>query len=243
MYRAFRAPTLNELYRSFRVQNVLTLNNPSLNAERLTGAEAGVNVTALQHRLDLRGTFFWSDIVDPVQNVTIAPQASPVLKQKENVGRIRSRGVELDGVMRLSRDVQISAGYEFTDATVVNFTVPAGQISILGKKVAQVPQNVFTWEARYWNPSRLLLSVQGRFVGNQFDDDQNLYPLGQFYTMDLQVGRNVTRNLEVFAAAENLLDERYNVANTPTATGSLFNIGPPLLYRVGLRLNFPAEHP
>jgi outer membrane receptor protein involved in Fe transport len=241
MYRAFRAPTLNELYRSFRLANVLTLNNPYLNAERLTGAEAGVNISTLERKLDLRGTFFWSDIVDPVQNVTTDATSSPVIRQKENLGRIRSRGVELDGVVHISRDVQLSAGYDFTAATVVNYSVPPGEISLLGNRVAQVPRNVFTWEARYWNPSRIMLSVQGRFVGNQFDDDQNQYPLGRFYTMDLQVGRNVTRNLEVFAAAENITDERYNVANTPTAAGSLFNIGPPILYRVGLRLNFPHE--
>lgn len=241
VYRAFRAPTLNELYRTFRVANVLTTNNPLLNAERLTGAEAGVNVTTLDRKLDLRGTFFWSDIVDPVENVTIDATASPVLRQKQNLGRIRSRGVELDGVVHVDRNVQISAGYAFTDASVVNYTVPAGEVSLLGNRVAQVPRNVFTWEARYWNPSRFLLSVQGRFIGNQFDDDQNQYPLGRFYTMDLQVGRNLTRNLELYAAAENLLDERYNVANTPTATGSLFNIGPPLLYRIGLRINWPAE--
>ena len=241
MYRAFRAPTLNELYRSFRLANVLTLNNPFLNAERLTGAEAGVNVTAFDRKLDLRGTFFWSDIVDPVENVTTNPTSSPVLRQKQNLGRIRSRGVELDGVVHVRRDIQISAGYAFTGATVVNYTVPPGEPSLLGNDVAQVPRNVFTWEARYWNPARIMLSVQGRFIGNQFDDDQNQYPLGRFYTMDLQIARNVTRNLEVFAAAENLLDERYNVANTPTATGSLFNIGPPLLYRIGLRMNFPAE--
>ena len=244
MYRAFRAPTLNELYRSFRVGNVLTQNNPYLNAERLTGAETGVDVTTLEHRLDLRGTFFWSDIVDPVQNVTINPTTNPVLRQKQNVGRIRSRGVELDGVVHVRRDIQISAGYVFTDATIVNYNVPAGEISLLGKQVAQVPRNGFTWEARYWNPSKLMLSVQGRFVGNQFDDDQNLYPLGRFYTMDLQVGRNITRNLEAFAAAENITDYRYKVANTPTSTGgSLFNLGPPILYRVGMRLNFPSEHP
>jgi outer membrane receptor protein involved in Fe transport len=243
MYRAFRAPTLNELYRSFRLANVLTLNNPHLSAERLTGAEAGVNITTLERKLDLRGTFFWSDIVDPVENVTINPMSSPVLRQKENLGRIRARGVELDGVLHVGRAVQISAGYEFTAATVVNYTVPPGAISLLGNKVAQVPRNVFTWEARCWNPSRIMLSLQGRFVGNQFDDDQNQYPLGRFYTMDLQVGRNVTRNLEVFVAAENILDQRYNVANTPTANGSLFNIGPPLLYRIGLRLNFPQEKP
>jgi outer membrane receptor protein involved in Fe transport len=241
MYRAFRAPTLNELYRSFRLANVLTQNNPYLNAERLTGAEAGVNITTLERKLDLRGTFFWSDIVDPVENVTTNPNSSPVIRQKENLGRIRSRGVELDGVVHISRDVQISAGYDFTAATVVNYTVPQGAISLLGNRMAQVPRNIFTWEARYWNPSRILLSVQGRFVGNQFDDDQNQYPLGRFYTMDLQLGRNITRNMEVFAAFENLLDQRYNVANTPVANGSLFNIGPPILYRVGLRLNFPAE--
>ncbi len=241
MYRAFRAPTLNELYRSFRLANVLTLNNPFLNAERLTGAEAGVNVSAFEHKLDLRGTFFWSDIVDPVENVTTDPTSTPVLRQKENLGRIRSRGLELDSVVHIRRDIQLSAGYEFTAATVVNYTVPAGQVSLLGNAVAQVPRNVFTWEARYWNPSRIMFSVQGRFVGNQFDDDQNQYPLGRFYTMDLQIGRNLTRNLEIFAAAENILDERYNVANTPVSGGSLFNIGPPTLYRIGVRLNFPQE--
>jgi hypothetical protein len=68
-----------------------------------------------------------------------------------------------------------------------------------------------------------------------------LYPLGRFYTMDRQIGRNVTRNAEVLAAAENLLDQRYNVVNKPTVAGSLFNIGPPILYRVGQRLNFPQE--
>lgn len=240
-YRAFRAPTLNELYRSFRLANVVTLNNPYLNAERLTGAEAGVNVTALQRRLDVRGTFFWSDLVDPVENVTIDPGSSPVLRQKQNLGRIRSRGIEVDGSFRVSHDIQVSAGYEFTDASVVNYTVPPGAVSLLGKRVAQVPRNVFTWEARYWNPSRLLLSVQGRFIGNQFDDDQNLYPLGRAYTMDVQVGRNLTRNLEIFAAAENVLNQRYHVANTPFNGTPLLNLGPPILYRAGLRLNLPPE--
>jgi outer membrane receptor protein involved in Fe transport len=38
-YRSFRAPTLNELYRSFRAGNVFTEANTNLGAERLTGAE------------------------------------------------------------------------------------------------------------------------------------------------------------------------------------------------------------
>ncbi len=130
-------------------------------------------------------------------------------------------------MVHIRRNIQVSAGYEFTAANVVNYTVPVGEVSLLGNAMAQVPRNVFTWEARYWNPSRIMFSVQGRFVGNQFDDDQNLYPLGRFYTMDLQIGRNLTRNLEVFAAAENILDERYNVANTPVATARFSISGRP----------------
>jgi outer membrane receptor protein involved in Fe transport len=81
-----------------------------------------------------------------------------------------------------------------------------------------------------------LFSLQGRFVGKAFDDDQNQFPLDRFYTMDLQFGRALTRHLDLFAAAENLTDERYQVARTP-----IINLGPPLLYRIGLRLNLPAE--
>ena len=236
VYRAFRAPTLNELYRTFRVGNVVTSNNPLLNAERLTGAEAGMKVTALESKLDLRGTFFWSDIVNPIANVTIDPNSSPIQRQKQNLGRTRSRGVEFDGVVRPARDLQFSAGYAYTSATIVSYPVPAGAVNLVGLDVPQVPRHALTWEARYWNPSRLMVSLQGRFAGKQFDDDQNQFSLDRFFSLDLQVGRALTRNLEVFGAAENLLNQRYQVARTPVV-----NLGPPILVRVGLRLNFPGK--
>jgi outer membrane cobalamin receptor len=235
IYRAFRAPTLNELYRTFRVGNVLTLNNPALNAERLTGAEAGGNITGWNRKLELRGTFFWSDIVNPIDNVTITTTPQTITREKENLGRTRSRGVEFDGVVHVNRDIQITAGYTYTAATVLSYPGNPGGVDLVGLDVQQVPRNVFTWQARYWNPSRLFLSVDGRYVSRQFDDDQNTLPLDGFYTMDLQVGRSLTRHLEVFAAVENIFDQRYQVARTP-----IINLGPPILFRAGMRLNFPA---
>src|SRR4029079_18921667 len=70
-YRAFRAPTLNELYRSFRVGSVLTLANDKLRAERLTGGEAGISLSGFDRKLNVRGTFFWSELTRPVANVTL----------------------------------------------------------------------------------------------------------------------------------------------------------------------------
>jgi outer membrane receptor protein involved in Fe transport len=76
-YQAFRAPTLNELYRQFRVQNVITLANPDLGPERLTGGELGADL-ALGERWVARLTGFWSELEDPVANVTLTmPFPSP----------------------------------------------------------------------------------------------------------------------------------------------------------------------
>jgi len=170
-----------------------------------------------------------------VQNVTLSQTASLITREKENLGRTRSRGVELDGVLRVNQEFQLSAGYQYTAATVVSYPNTVGA-SLAGLDVAQVPRHVFTWQARYWNPRRVLLGVQGRFAGRQFDDDQNQLALGRYYTMDAQIGRTLNRHVEVFGAAENIFNQRYQVARTP-----IINLGPPALFRVGLRLNFPAE--
>lgn len=230
VYRAFRAPSLNELYRSFRVGNVVTQNNANLQAERLTGAEAGLNVTGFDRRLDVRGTFFWSDIVNPIANVTLTTTPTLITRQRQNLGRTRSRGLELDGTAHVTSHIDISGGYAYTDAIVVQF--PANT-SLIGLNLPQTPRNQFTLEARYWNPSSIMLSVQGRLVGQQFDDDQNLLPLNRFFVVDVMAAHALPKGLTGFVGIENLLNEAYMVGRTPVPT-----LGPPILFRIGLRFGY-----
>jgi outer membrane receptor protein involved in Fe transport len=236
IYRAFRAPTLNELYRTFRVGNVSTLNNAFLTAERLTGAEAGVRLLGWNQKLNMRGTYFWSDIVDPVTNVTLSTTPTLITRQRENLGRTRSRGLEIDVSLRITPALQAYAGYTFTDATVLQYPGQPGGVNLVGLDVPQVPKNVFTWGLFYTSPSRLFVGVSGRFVGQQFDDDQNQFLLHRFYSMDVEVGRRVGEHLELFVAAENVLNQRYETARTPNV-----NLGPPALVRIGLRMNYPVR--
>jgi outer membrane receptor protein involved in Fe transport len=236
VYRAFRAPTLNELYRTFRVGSVLTLNNASLTAERLTGAEAGVRLLGWDQRLTVRGTYFWSDIVDPITNVTLSNTPTLITRQRENLGRTRSRGLEIDGSLHLTPKLQAYTGYTFTHATVLQYPGNPGGVDLVGLDVPQVPQNVFTWGLFYTHSSRLFVGASGRFVGQQFDDDQNQFLLHRFYSMDLEVGRQFGQHLELFVAAENVLNQRYETARIPTV-----NLGPPALVRIGLRMNYPSR--
>ena len=65
----FRAPTLNELYRQFRVGTVLTLANDQLGPERLVGGEVGVNV-APSENFTFRSSWYDNRVENPVANVT-----------------------------------------------------------------------------------------------------------------------------------------------------------------------------
>ena len=152
-YRAFRAPTLNELYRGFRAGNVFTEFNPNLRAERLTGAEGGAIVTGLNQRVMLRSTFFWNQITRPVANVTLTTTPALITRQRQNLGSTRSQGLELEASARLSNSLSISGGYEYTDATVTSFTIDPALAglnpSLVGLDVPQIPRHQFTFQTAY----------------------------------------------------------------------------------------------
>jgi len=229
-YRAFRAPTLNELYRSFRVGNVLTQANDKLRAERLTGGEAGASVAGFRKKLNVRGTFFWSEITRPIANVTLSTTPALITRQRQNLGRTRSRGIEIEAEARITNSIIVTGGYQFIDATVSKF--PANT-ALEGLLIPQVARHLFTFQARYSNPRRLTVAIQGRGAGSQFDDDQNQFALDRYFTLDAFASRLLGRGVEVFGAFENLTGRRYEVGRTPVTT-----LGPPLLARVGFRVSF-----
>ena len=232
-YRAFRAPTLNELYRSFRVGDVLTLANESLRAERLTGGEAGGQLNIFNRRLTAHATFFWMEVARPVANVTLRTQPGLITRQRQNLGRTRSSGLELEVDAQLSNTWSVSGGYLLVNASVLEF--PANAV-LVGNRLPQVARHQLTFQTRYSNPSLFTLSFQGRASSTQFDDDQNLFPLDPFFTLDAFLSRRIRSNLEAFVAAENILNQRYTVGRTPIRT-----IGPPILIRAGFRLRLGSR--
>jgi outer membrane receptor protein involved in Fe transport len=227
VYRAFRAPTLNELYRNFRVGNVVTNANAGLRAERLTGGEAGIGFSPLGERLFVRGNVFWSDIDDSIANITLSTTPALITRQRQNLGAIRARGVELSAVTKFQRRWELSGEYLLTDSTVRRFPANRG---LEGLMVPQVPRHQFNFQVTYAN-EKWLVGTQGRLVSRQFDDDQNLLPLRGFVTVDVQVTRALSERVRLFAALQNVTGSRYEISSTP-----VFTVGPPVLVRGGVRV-------
>ncbi len=222
---SFRVPTLNELYRSFRVGNVNTLANADLRAERATNIEGGVNYK--RRAFSFRSTLFWTKIDRAVSNVTISATPTLITRQRRNVGATRTAGFEIEAEMTYRR-VNLSAGYLFADSRVAEF---AADPVLVGLRVPQVARHQMTFQGRY-SIDQWTVAVQGRAAGKQFDDDQNLFRLEPFLQIDLFASRRISKNASVFAALENVTNSRYSTGRTPIRT-----VSSPINFRVGVRWN------
>ena len=211
VYRAFRAPTLNELYRDFRVGNIITQANADLGAETVTGYEAGVRWDSV------RATFFWMDLSDVVSNVTLSTTPALITRQRRNVESSRSRGLEIEGEWRFSPTLRASAGYLFSDARFAN-----------GRRLPQVPRQQAT--AQITHTSFVTAALQTRWSSMQFDDDLNQLPLGSYFVADAFVSWPFRNQFELTLAVENLFDETVEVSATPVTT-----VGQPRSIRLGVR--------
>lgn len=237
--RGFRAPTLNELYRQFRVGAVLTLANETLGPEHLTGAEAGISVVPGDN-VTLRGTWFNNRVNNPVANVTIA--ASGNTRQRKNLGSTNIAGFQSDVAYRVNAYWNVSAAYLFDIAKVHESVPDAAGVNLTGKYLPQVPKHRGSLQVSFSHPRYVNVAVGFQFVGMQFDDDRNVAAilpgvpgkrqvgLPAYSVMDLMISRTINRNVDVFFGAQNLFDKVYYVGTNPTT------IGTPRLVNGGVRL-------
>jgi outer membrane receptor protein involved in Fe transport len=227
-FRAFRAPTPNELYRSTQVGNQLTEPNGSLLIERATGWESGLSTEWRWGTI--RSSYFLTQVNRPISAVSIDSQSSPILLMRENLGQIESRGVALDFTLAPHRWLAVDGGYQYAHAVVTQGS------EYLGNWIPEVARNMATLNARANNQRIGILNLQGRLSGRQFDDAANSALLHGYFRLDAYASRNFGRRFQIFTACENLLDRQIEVAKTPTTTLAM-----PRAARAGFQVRLGGE--
>jgi len=227
-FRAFRAPSPNELYRSTQVGNMLTLPNFDLLSERATGWETGVATE--WHWGTIRSSYFLTQVNRPITAFTTNPTSSPILLKRENLGQIESRGVSLDFELAPRSWLAVDGGYQYADATVTRGTQD------LGNWIPEVARNLATLNLRAYRPRLGTLSLQSELSGRQFDNDANTFLLHGFFRLDAFASHNFGKHLQLFAAGENLFDRDIEVGKTPTTT-----LAQPRVARAGFLVQLGAS--
>lgn len=227
-FRAFRAPTPNELYRSTQVGNKLTLPNSLLSSERATGWEAGIATE--RHWITVRSSYFLTQVNRPIVAVTTNPNSNPILLMRENLGQIESRGISLDVEAAPVSWLTLDGGYQYAHATV------SRGAQDYGNWIPQVARNLGTLNLRAFRPRIGTLRLQSQMSGRQFDDDANLFLLHSFFRLDAYASHDIGKYLQVFAAGQNLFDRSIEVAKTPTTT-----LGQPRIARAGFLIRLGEQ--
>lgn len=225
VYRGFRAPTLNEFYRSFRAGNTETRPNEALGPERLTGGDLGVVVA--RGPVSLRATGFWNVLNDAITAITLSSTPQLIIKQRANADKVHAIGFELEGDLRLPR------GLSLTFATGIVDSRFAGDGPLSDKEVPAIADYNVGAGVRY-NRLPWSASAQLRVTGPQFEDDRNVFTLRRATVVDVFAGRTVARRLNVFLAVENLFDAIYDVQRTP-----VLSTGLPRAVRAGILVSIP----
>ncbi len=233
-YRAFRTPTMNELYRPGQVGQELTLANSSLRSERATGAEGGATWHTTRLPLSIASSYFWTEINRPVSAVLVSSTATSITNRRENLGQIQSQGVDLRVRIYDGHAISAGVGYQYAHAVVTAFSASPG---LIGAWIPDVPRQSVTAQVRAVRPRWGEATVALRASGQAFDDSSNLFPLHRFALLDVYGQHDFHRGWTAFLSVQNLLDQRPEVARTP-----LLTLGNPVLAQGGLRFGWGAPH-
>ncbi len=216
-------PTFGDLFYYAAGQYI---GNPDLKPEKSHGWEAGVEQSLPDNRFTLSATYFDDRLKDEIGSGPSSVAGTPT---SINIpGRTRQRGVEVSGAARLPEGFRIDAAYTHLHApqplevTLDPATFASGTIDTQALRRAKDIASVNL----AWAPPRLPFSanVTVRYNGPQHDESFATLPgtlvrLRGFTLVNADAAYDLTRRVQLFARAENLLNRHYEEVFTFATPG------------------------
>lgn len=206
--RAFRAPTVYELYRTWTTSSGTTCaGNPDLKPETTLSWDAGIS-QGLWNGAKVSATYFENYISDLIYTTS----TTATRKEKVNAGRAESKGVELEAEQGFGSLLRLFANYTYTDAVIrENNAAPAS----VGKRMTDVPEQMFNLGADL-EYGAFGAAATGRYVGKRYATDDNKDTLNgvhgsydPYFTVDLKMRYRITPSATASFSITNLFDRRY----------------------------------
>ncbi len=219
----FRAPTINQLF-------FPDFGNPNLQPEKSQGLDVAVDQTLFNDRVVLSVGYFWTRYRNLILAVSDPVACGFTLFGfcAQNIGLSRATGVEASAKFKLVRDqpwiksLDLQFQYTYTDAQNLTNS-PETQLP-------KWPLNQWSTILSYQPIEPLRVNLEGRFVGQRFNDTLNEESLPQFYVWNISATYDVNKRIQVYTRADNLFNEKYEeVLFFGTPIRSIFG---------GVRMNF-----
>ena len=221
----FRAPTINQLF-------FPGFGNPNLKPEKSKGLDVALDQSLFNDRVLLSVGYFWTryqnlilSVFDPVGCASI-PDTQGFCAQ--NIGTSRAEGIEASAKVQLVRDQpwikSLDLQFQYTYTSTENLTDNADT------RLPKWPLNQWSAILSYQPIEALRANLEGRFVGQRFNDTSNVESLPHFYVWNASFTYDVNKTVQIYGRADNIFNRKYEeVLFFGTPIQSVFG---------GVRVNF-----
>lgn len=232
VYRAFRAPTLDNLYRGFSTTSGTFLPNSQLGPETMVGGEVGGNLQVGPLVAGL--TLFRNDVHNLIGSRDLVfgelPPGSFFGSKNINIGKVRSDGLEVTAEYAFTKTLAVSTAYTYTHSRPLE---NPGDPASIGKQSPNIPRNFAALAVRWMPKPHWNAALQTRWVDRTFGDSDHTLRQDSHFIADAHVDYQLTRSIQRFTSVSNLLDRAYIATNSGFEPAKL---GPPFQAFFGVRL-------
>ncbi len=231
-YTAFRAPTLDNLYRGASVPDGIFYPNAALTPETLKGGEVGADY--IKGDLRVQVTLYTSIIRNLLTfrnlDASELPPGFLFGARNINAGSARSRGIEGELSWTPSTPWTVHAGYTHADSII---TANALDPASVGLQQAYIPRHKLSGAITYADQHGLRITPQIRWYSASFGDNDHTLPIDAHVVVDLSASYAIRPTFNAFVNVQNLFDNRFVADNNGFEPRRLST---PLTATVGIRV-------
>lgn len=216
--KAYRFPTVTELFQQVTNSNSVIINDPNLKPEEVVSYDLTSEYTWAKNRVRL--SLFDQEMTNALfsqTNTTVSPNVTSV----QNVGKARVDGVEAayDGADVFIHGLEISGSVTFAKAiTLADSQNPAA----VNKVFPRVPDWRVRFDATYHPTEDWSFSVGARYAGraysslNNTDINPNTFGgISSYFVTDVRATHKIGNGVTIAAGIDNINDCKYYVSPHP----------------------------
>lgn len=212
--KSFEAPTLYRLYSSSVTtsggKNKYNVANPDLDAQTANNFELGVK-KKIGDSTNVNVAVFKTKYEKMLYNNVYEKVGTDEFSRYENAGKADAKGFEIELNHDFSEKYTGFLNYTYQDAKIKD----APTAKEVGKRIVSTPQHIFRTGILY-NTEKWTSALTGEYVSKRFgqadNSDTNSGVYGcydPYFVMNLSVGYNIKKDLNLTFSINNLLDRDY----------------------------------
>jgi outer membrane cobalamin receptor len=188
--RAFRAPTFNDLYWP---ATSWAEGNPNLKPEKGICGEIGISGQLIHSQLEI--TYFRNDLDDLINWA----EGSDNIWRPSNINSAITEGIELKTKTFPFKNLEME----------LNYTYLRAKDDKRDKYLTYRPKHKLYCRLRFKELLGYMIEIDGQYTTKRFTDTLNTDHLDDYFIMNLNLSKLITKKLKIYVSINNLLNRAY----------------------------------